>query len=148
MISQCIYNDYWLDAPCFDTGPVSHLEFYKGWAPYYEHKGSEWMEIKKIELHESIEKNNVEEWADNSIENYNVYRYYLSTNEIKSHLPYDSFFVVLDPFFTPESNFLGNNDDNIIPSVGYSYDGIVFSIILTCVGVSFIIVMIYWWKRK
>lgn len=96
--SQCIYNYDWPDAPCFDMGPVTHLEFYKAWAPYYDYKGSEWMETKKVEMNQALEGKIIEEWV-NEIENYNVYRYYLSRNEITSSLPYDSFFVNLDPNF-------------------------------------------------
>ena len=96
--SQCIYNDDWPDAPCFDMGPVSHLEFSKAWAPYYEHKGPEWMETKKVEMNQALENGMAEEWVED-LENYNAYRYYLSTNEIQSHLPYDGLFVKLDPNF-------------------------------------------------
>jgi len=46
--SMCMVNDDWSDAPCFDMGPVSKLEYQLGWMPYYDHKGSEWMENKKI----------------------------------------------------------------------------------------------------
>ncbi|MCV0409642.1 hypothetical protein [Nitrosopumilus sp.] len=98
--SQCIYNDDWPDAPCFDTGPVSHLEFNKAWAPYYDHKGSEWMENKRIELNQVLEQGTIEEWVE-KLENHNVYQYYLSRNEIQSSLPYDSFFVKYDPNFEP-----------------------------------------------
>ena len=94
--SQCIYNEDWPDAPCFDMGPVNHLEYYKGWAPYYDHKGAEWMETKKIEMNQQLENNIIEKWVDEKLENYNVYRYYLSTNEIQSQLPYDTLFVILD----------------------------------------------------
>ncbi len=96
--SQCIYNDDWPDAPCFDTGPVSHMEFNKAWAPYHEHKGAEWMESKRIQLHQAIEQGIVEKWVK-KLENHNVYQYYLSTNEIQSHLPYDAHTVKLDPNF-------------------------------------------------
>lgn len=100
--SQCIYNDDWPDAPCFDTGPVSHSEFNKAWAPYYDHKGAERMEVKRVEMNQALEQGILEEWAK-ELENYNVYRYYLSRNEIQSQLPYDRMFVTLDPnFVNPE----------------------------------------------
>jgi len=100
--SQCTYNDDWPDAPCFDMGPVSHLKFNKAWAPYYDHKGAEWMEAKRVEMNQSSEKGILEEWVK-KLENYNVYRYYLSRNEIQSQLPYDGMFVTLDPnFVNPE----------------------------------------------
>ena len=103
--SQCIYNEDWYDAPCFDTGPVSHFEFYMAWGPYYDHKGSEWMETKRIELHQAIEQGSIEEWVK-KIENHNVYQYYLSTNEIQSHLSYDQYVVELDPNFLTSGGFI------------------------------------------
>lgn len=96
--SQCLYNDDWPDAPCFDMGPASHQKFHDAWAPYYEYKGTEWMESKKIELNQALDNGIIEEWVE-EIENYNVYRYYLSQNEIQSSLSYDSLFVRLDPDF-------------------------------------------------
>lgn len=99
--SQCIYNDDWPDAPCFDMGPVSHLEFNKAWAPYYEHKGAEWMETKKVEMNQSLDNGIIIEWVK-KLENYNVYQYYLSRNEIQSSLPYDTLYVKLDPNLTAE----------------------------------------------
>jgi len=101
--SQCIYNDDWPDAPCFDLGPVSHMEFNKAWAPYYDHKGAEWMETKRIELNQVLEQKITKEWVK-VLENHNVYQYYLSRNEIQSQLPYDGLFVTLDPNFVTEPN--------------------------------------------
>jgi len=96
--ASCIYNEDWPDAPCFDMGPVSHLEFYNAWAPYYDYKGSEWMENKRIEMNQALENKIIEEWVKD-LANHNAYQYYLSRNEIPSSLPYDSFFVNLDPNF-------------------------------------------------
>lgn len=107
--SQCIYNDDWPDAPCFDMGPVSHLEFNKAWAPYYDHKGSEWMETKRIELNQVLEQGVIEEWVE-KLENHNVYQYYLSRNEIPSSLAYDSFFVKYDPTFIPSEQICREGD--------------------------------------
>ena len=101
--SQCIYNDDWPDAPCFDMGPVSHQKFYDAWAPYYEYKGEDWMGAKKVEMNQALENQSFEEWAE-KLENYNVYRYYLSRNEVQSSLPYDSHSVILDPNFTPRTS--------------------------------------------
>ncbi|MCV0391992.1 MAG: hypothetical protein K5790_01720 [Nitrosopumilus sp.] len=130
--AQCIYNDDWPDAPCFDTGPVSHLDFNKAWAPYYDHKGSEWMETKRIELHQVLEQGTIEEWVE-KLENHNVYQYYLSRNEIQSSLPYDSFFVKYDPTFIPPEYI--SNETLII----------LFTLILTLIT---IVSFIMWRKRK
>lgn len=110
--SQCIYNDDWPDAPCFDMGPVSHQKFYDAWAPYYEHKGEDWMEAKKVEMNQALENQSFEEWVE-KLENYNVYRYYLSRNEIQSNLPYDGLFVRLDPNFTPRTSIPDENNKRL-----------------------------------
>ena len=109
--SQCIYNNDWPDAPCFDIGPVSHLEFNRAWASYYDYKGAEWTETKKGEMNQALEQGVLEEWVD-ELENYNVYRYYLSRNEIQSHLPYDGFFVTIDPNFVNPSSQPEKNKEN------------------------------------
>ena len=51
-------NQDWSDAPCYgkrcgdsDAPACTDPNWWKEkWATYYDHKGSEWMEMKKIEL--------------------------------------------------------------------------------------------------
>lgn len=90
--SQCIYNEDWPNAPCFDMGSVNKLEYQLAWAPYYLHKGSELMESKKIEMNQALHDGVLEEWT-RTLENNNVYSYYRSTGEIQSQFPYDVTFV-------------------------------------------------------
>jgi len=87
----CIINEDWSDAPCFDMGHIREIEFKEGWAPYYDYKGSEWMESKKTEMFQALDNSTLEEWT-NEIENYNVYQYYLSTDDIQRQFHYDEIF--------------------------------------------------------
>ena len=111
----CMENQDWLDAPCYgkrcggsDAPACTDPNWWKEkWSPYYDYKGKEWMEIKKIELLDAIESNNFEEWrrltSDSS--NGNVFNYYFYMGEIpntdgmfvdqiftKSLLPHDIYF--------------------------------------------------------
>ena len=87
----CVTNDDWSKAPCFDMGPVTKSEFNKAWAPYYDYKGAEWMESKKIEMNRALNDGILDEWV-REIENSNVYQYYISTDEIQRQFDYDFVF--------------------------------------------------------
>lgn len=87
--ASCTVNEDWPDAPCFDTLPISREEYRAAWAPYYNYKGSEWMEQKKAELLEVIEDETFMEW-EGSFENSNVYNYYHSIGVVSNQ--YDYFF--------------------------------------------------------
>ncbi|MGY5149555.1 MAG: hypothetical protein ACW9W3_05780 [Candidatus Nitrosopumilus sp. bin_68KS] len=143
--AMCLVNNDWPDAPCFDQGPASHLEFNKAWAPYYEHKGSAWMETKKIELSQALEQGVTEEWVE-KLENHNVYQYYLSRNEIQSSLSQDSFFVKLEPTFkTSEpidsfSSTYPRQSSTDLPVIII----VVFALVIGLITVSIMI----WRKRK
>lgn len=86
--AMCMANEDWPDRPCFDMGPVSKMEFKLAWAPYYDFKGSEWMESKKTEMFEAKDNWVLEEWIKER-ENNNVYQYYLSTDDIQKQFHYD-----------------------------------------------------------
>ncbi len=52
----CVEDKDWPSAPCIDTNPFSHSEFYNAWYGYYDYKGADWMETKKIEMNQALEK--------------------------------------------------------------------------------------------
>jgi len=146
--SQCIYNDDWSDAPCFDMGPVSHSEFNKAWALYYDYKGKDWMEAKRIEMNQALEQGVLEEWVK-KLENHNVYQYYLSRNEIHS-LPYDRLYVKIDPNFVSSEQLLYEPQYRIyLQSVFESNSIFVFvPMMLGIVGVSLLIAHLILKKKK
>jgi len=80
----CVQSKDWSLKPCFDTGSPSKIEFVERWSPYYEYKGSELMERKKIEMFQSLENKTFEKWVKSSEnnENFNIYYYYISTEDV------------------------------------------------------------------
>ena len=89
--AMCAVNEDWKDAPCFDMGAVSKMEFKKAWAPYYDYKGADWMESKKTEMFQALDDGIFDEWTG-EMENFNVYMYYVSTDEIQRQFDYDPVF--------------------------------------------------------
>ena len=79
----CMENEDWPDAPCYGCPDCySGLEEEKlDWAPYYEFKGSELMNKKRVELQIAVENNSLREWFKVE-ENRNVHRYYFLQGEV------------------------------------------------------------------
>jgi len=103
--ASCAVNEDWSDAPCFDVLPVNREEYRAAWAPYYDYKGSDWMEQKKAEMFDAKDEGMLAEWMDGSSQNHNVFSYYQSRGEISFPLEYDRPFFEDDPryylqFFT------------------------------------------------
>jgi len=100
--ASCVRNQDWLKAPCFDTGPVPKSTFAERWSPYYEHKGSELMESKKIEMFQSLENKTFDEWVyatENYNENFNIYSYYVSIGKIAPQFPNT---MIVDEYMSPK----------------------------------------------
>jgi len=89
--AMCVVNDDWSEAPCFDTGPITKSEFKDAWMPYHDYKGAEWMGFKKTEMFQALDDGVLNEWTK-SVENSNVYQYYISTDEIQKQFDYDTVF--------------------------------------------------------
>ena len=81
--AQCTLNDDWPDRPCLDgstKGSYSQIQVDK-WRQYYDYKGSDIMESKKLEMNNAIQQNYLKEWIGGSDENYNVWTYYYFSGE-------------------------------------------------------------------
>jgi hypothetical protein len=88
----CMINEDWPDAPCWEKRCTGNDEpactdpnwWKERWVPYYDYKGEEWMEIKKIELLDAIETNNFVEWKSLTRDSAhdNVYDYYFYMGKI------------------------------------------------------------------
>lgn len=92
--ASCAQNQDWSLAPCFDNGSPSKSKYVERWSPYYDYKGSELMERKKIEMIQSLENKTFDKWmtfSENPHENSNVYRYYLSMGVIANQFPHPEF---------------------------------------------------------
>ena len=80
-------NEDWPDAPCFAgrRGEDPSLNQMKqGWAPYYEFKGTEWMESQKQELMQVIQNGTLIDWkkGDATGIHNNVYTYYFLMGDV------------------------------------------------------------------
>lgn len=77
-LAMCDYNKDWPQAPCLDTPPYTIEEKKLAWNPYYEYKGSVWMEEKKLEMINAIETGTFHEWVEkpDDYSHWNVYEYY------------------------------------------------------------------------
>lgn len=87
--SQCVYNDDWPAAPCFDMGKVNKFHYKWAWAPYYIEKGGDVMKSKHTEMHDALKNETIDKWVNSSLQNWNVYNYYRSVGDIQSQFPYD-----------------------------------------------------------
>ena len=78
--AMCVRNQDWPAAPCYGCpGCVPSLEKQRSdWGPYYNYKGAEFMEQKKLEMLDAIENNHLDEWLGSGPrdQNSNVYHYY------------------------------------------------------------------------
>lgn len=78
----------WPDAPC--GLPLSTEKLRQDWQGYYEFKGKEWMEEKRVEMEKAILSSTLEQWRTDGA-NYNVWLYYKITNNIPEVPPIKQF---------------------------------------------------------
>lgn len=84
---ECGDDKDWPDKtkPCPLYGAESEAELRQRWDRYYELKGQDWMEAKKIEMDQAIKNGTFTEWIryapDNNNANRNVYFYYRLNNQ-------------------------------------------------------------------
>lgn len=76
--AMCAVNEDWPQAPCLDTPPYTIDEKKQAWSPYYNYKGSEWMEQKKSEMVNALDTDAFQEWVSkpDDYSHWNVYSYY------------------------------------------------------------------------
>ena len=99
----CVRNQDWPAAPCYGCpGCVPSLEKQKSdWTPYYNYKGADFMEQKKLEMLDAIKNNQLDEWfaSGPKHQNSNVYHYYELhgiTNEMMLYgLANDAVFILV-----------------------------------------------------
>ena len=80
----------WSDKPCYACpGCYPGLEEEKiAWEPYYDYKGSEWMELKKQEMNLAIQNDTLSEWihlTSKTQAHHNVHKYYFLQGEVLRH---------------------------------------------------------------
>jgi len=83
----CVPGTDWSDKPCYGC-PYCYpgLEQEKlDWAPYYDFKGKEFMELKKQEMNLAIQNDTLSDWIELTSEtqaHHNVYKYYFLQGEV------------------------------------------------------------------
>lgn len=114
----CMINEDWSDAPCFSgiRGEDPSLNQMKqNWAPYYEFKGAEWMEVKKQELMQTIQNGNLIDWKKGDLDgsHHNVYMYYFLKGDVPNEdgLFAEEYYGItfLSPLHQRESGITLNN---------------------------------------
>lgn len=74
--AACIEDEDWPKKPCLDTPPYTQQEVQEAWAPYYDYKGTEWMEMKKAQMEQAADNGTLMQWRQQQAANENVYQYY------------------------------------------------------------------------
>lgn len=97
--ASCAQNTDWQEAPCFDVLPVNREEYRIAWESYYDYKGSEWMEQKKMEMIDAKNDGRLADWIDDNSQNRNVFSYYHSRGDLSFPLEYDR------PFFEDDFRY-------------------------------------------
>jgi hypothetical protein len=87
--ASCIVNTDWPDAPCMDliVGGRYPQDQVDKWAQYYDYKGAQFMESKKIQMDKVISEDRLMEWVNESIQNSNVWQYYYFSGQAPSPYP-------------------------------------------------------------
>lgn len=144
----CFASPDWPDEPCWGKRCANSDEpacidpnwWKERWAPYYDYKGSEWMEEKKQEMMYAIQNDNLFEWIQLTQDNgthSNVHKYYFYFGEVPD---LDGNFV--DDVFA--ENRLALSSD----ATDTDYTTLVFFAVLGIVPAALIGIAIFWMKRK
>lgn len=78
VFAQCVENTDWPDAPCMDlvVNGSYPQDLVDRWAAYYDYKGAQFMESKKVEMDKAVKDDKLLEWVEKSLQNTNVWYYY------------------------------------------------------------------------
>jgi len=95
--AMCVLDQDWPAKPCYDTYPPLPLtmsEWQQLWNDYYEFKGKDWMEQKKLEMDGAIKSDTLTEWIESgygsqNFTNYNVWFYYYVNDMSPAPLGYE-----------------------------------------------------------
>lgn len=104
----CAVNTDWPDAPCMDVieGGRYPQEQVDRWTAYYDYKGVQFMESKKIQLDNAIKEDRLIGWVNESIQNSNVWQYYHFSGQAPSPYQQKIGFDVIYLNGTQPQNFM------------------------------------------
>ena len=141
--AMCATNEDWPDAPCMDMIVNGHYpqEQVDRWANYYDYKGSEFMEAKRLEMNQAIRNEQLQHWIDESIQNYNVWTYYHFLGKAPSSPPYhNAAFGLINRDEIPLQNLVSAHNPFWYDPEAWLVAGIIGSVIA-------IPIIIIWRKR-
>lgn len=118
--AKCMLDKDWPDKPCIDTYPplpLSKSEWKDLWNAYFDYKGGQWMEQKKLELDKQIKSGTLQNWiesgsATQNFTNYNVWFYYY----VNGKSPAPSGYELADQNSQPVSS-----DASVFPKLGEEF---------------------------
>jgi hypothetical protein len=142
--AMCVINEDWSDAPCMDMIINGHYpqEQVDRWYDYYDYKGTEFMEAKKQEMNQVIQNNMLQEWIDESVQNYNVWTYYYFSGDAPSSYPYHTAaFELINRDKMPLQNLISSHNPFWYDPEAWFVAGIIGSVIAIPIAV-------VWRKRK
>jgi hypothetical protein len=106
--ASCTVNTDWPDAPCMDVIEGDHYpqDQVDRWAAYYDYKGTQFMESKKIQMDNAIKEDRLIGWVNESIQNSNVWQYYYFSGQAPSPYPQKIGFDIIHRNNTSPQNFM------------------------------------------
>jgi hypothetical protein len=106
--AMCEGNMDWPDAPCMDVieGGRYPQEQVDRWAVYYDYKGAQFMESKKIQMDNAIKEDRLIGWVNESIQNSNVWQYYYFSGQALSPYPQKIGFDIIHRDNASPQNFM------------------------------------------
>lgn len=84
IFGKCEDNPDWPSAPCYPPADISIRQLKQDWNGYYDYKGTEWMEMKKLEIQEAILNGTLEDWMKGGppLAHSNVHFYFYINGQI------------------------------------------------------------------
>lgn len=82
----CMLNADWPYAPCYAIPGlnVTNEQMKNDWAGYYQYKGAQWMETKRIEMANYTSNNLLKAWTCVNQSNYDIWWYYYLNDQAQS----------------------------------------------------------------
>lgn len=140
--ASCAPNTDWPDAPCMDLieGGRYPQDQVDRWTAYYDYKGAQFMESKKIQMDNAIKEDHLMDWVDESIQNHNVWQYYHFSGQVPSPYPQKIGFDII--------HRNSNSPENMMTPYNPVWNTYLYWVLALIVVGIIVIVFVVWRKRK